>query len=241
MLSPVINLQGTKQTLTTQGRSGAASPRAVASERSLDVVMSAAYFAIGFAPITALAISLIGFLSLSISAWVVVLPAAGFGLLLGVCFPRYGALALKGFGIGIIAVTLYDCTRAPFIVLGIWGDFIPNIGKWLLGSPQPNWLVGYLYRYLGDGGGMGMAFTMAYSLLRPRLRCWLAAIGYGLAVWGCLMLTLLLAPHGQDLMFRLTPVSFALSLLGHVVYGATLGVILTRSLRRSQRPQEGSK
>jgi hypothetical protein len=39
-------------------------------------------------------------------------------------------------------------------------------------------------------------------------------------------------------MFRLTPVSFALSLLGHVVYGATLGVILTRSLTRSQGRQE---
>jgi hypothetical protein len=144
-----------------------------ASDRSLNAIMSAAYFAIGFAPITALAISLIGWLPLSVSAWLVVGPAAVGGLLLGVSFPRYGRLALTGFGIGIAAVACYDGVRAPFILLGIWGDFIPNIGKWLLGSPQPNWLVGYLYRYVGDGGGMGMAFTVAYSLLRPRLRCWL--------------------------------------------------------------------
>jgi Family of unknown function (DUF6789) len=224
MVSSVIRPHGVTQPL---GQSRA-TPRHGARGRLLDLLMCAAYFAIGFAPITALAVSLMGWLSLSASAWVVVAPAAGLGLLLGACFPRYGALALKGFGVGIIAVALYDCTRAPFILLGIWGDFIPNIGKWLLDSAQPNWLVGYLYRYLGDGGGMGMAFTVAYSLLRPHIRCWLAAIGYGVAIWGCLMLTLVLAPHGQELMFQLTPVSFALSLLGHVAYGATIGGVLTR-------------
>jgi hypothetical protein len=234
MLSPTLKLPGAPPTLPARKEHSATiPPRAVAGNRFANLVMSAAYFAIGFAPITALAISLMGFLPLSESVWIVVAPAAGLGLLLGVCFPRYGALALKGFGIGIIAVALYDCTRAPFIALGMWGDFIPNIGKWLLNSPEPNWLVGYLYRYLGDGGGMGMAFTVAYTLLRPRLCCWLAAIGYGVGIWGCLMLTLLLAPDGQDLMFRLTPTSFALSLLGHVVYGAAIGVMLTTMLRRS--------
>jgi hypothetical protein len=201
------------------------------------MLMSAAYFTIGFAPITALAISLMGWLPLSISAPLMVGPAAALGLLLGVIFPRYGWLALKGFGIGVVAVACYDALRVPFIVLGIWGDFIPNIGKWLLNSPNPNWWVGYLYRYVGDGGGMGMAFVVAYALLRPKVRCWLAAIGFGITVWGCLMLTLLLAPGGQDLMFRLTPVSFTLSLLGHAVYGAAIGVTLTYLLRRSQRSQ----
>ncbi len=238
MFSHGANLHRPTHMLSVQGRSGVLPPHALVSGRSSDMIMSAAYFAIGFAPITALAISLVGLLPLTVSAWAVVAPAAGLGLLLGVRFPGYGALALKGFGIGIVAVTVYDCTRAPFIVLGIWGDFIPNIGKWLLGSPQPNWLVGYLYRYVGDGGGMGMAFTVVYSLLRPHLRCWLVAIGYGLAIWGCLMLTLLLAPDGQELMFRLTPISVTLSLLGHVVYGTTIGVLLTRLLRRSQRPEQ---
>jgi hypothetical protein len=199
--------------------------------------MSAAYFAIGFAPITALAISLLGWLPLSICAPLMLGPAAAIGLLLGVIFPCYGWLALKGFGIGVVAVACYDGLRLPFILLGIWGDFIPNIGKWLLASPQPNWWVGYLYRYVGDGGGMGMAFVVAYSLLQPRMRCWLAATGFGIGVWGCLLVTLMLAPDGQELMFRLTPVSFTLSLLGHVVYGATIGAMLTHLLRRSQRFQ----
>jgi hypothetical protein len=54
------------------------------------------------------------------------------------------------------------------------------------------------------------------------------------------MATLLLAPEGQELMFRLTPVSFGLSLLGHVVYGATIGVLLTRHLTRTRSRRNGS-
>src|SRR5262245_38974075 len=131
--------------------------RAVALVRSwqLDAILGAAYFAIGFAPIAALAISLMGFLPLSVSAPALVGPAAALGLVLGLRFPRYGALALKGFAIGVAAVTIYDAMRVPLILLGLWGDFIPNIGKWLLDSPNPNALVGYIYRYMGDGGGMG--------------------------------------------------------------------------------------
>jgi hypothetical protein len=208
----------------------------MASQQRLNLTMSAVYFAVGFAPITALAISLMGWLPLSISAPLIVGPAAVIGLLLGVIFPRYGHLALKGFCVGVVAVACYDGLRVPFILLGIWGDFIPNIGKWLLDSPHPNWAVGYLYRYVGDGGGMGMAFVAAYSLLRPKVRCWLAATGFGIAIWGCLMLTLVLAPNGQELMFRLTPISFTLSLLGHVVYGVTIGVTLTLLLERERLP-----
>jgi len=243
MLSPAIKLQGNPHSVRTRmarGYRGKVAHSTETSQHHLNLLMSAAYFAIGFAPITALAISLMGWLPLSISAPILVGPAAALGLLLGVIFPRYGGLALKGFGIGVVAVTCYDGLRLPFILLGIWGDFIPNIGKWLLASSQPNWWVGYLYRYVGDGGGMGMAFVVAYTLLQPRVRCWLAATGFGIAVWGCLMVTLLLAPDGQALMFRLTPVSFTLSLLGHVVYGAAIGAMLTHLLRRSQRSQHAS-
>jgi hypothetical protein len=191
-----------------------------------DWLLSAAYFAIGFTPIAALAISLLGLLPLTIAAPALVVPALVLGIVLGVRFPHHGRLALQGFGIGVLAVALYDGTRVPFILAGVWGDFIPNIGKWLLGSAEPNLVVGYLYRYVGDGGGMGMAFTVAFCLLRPRLGYMQAAIGYGLAIWCCLLLTLLLAPHGQQLMFRLTPTSLGLSLLGHLVYGAAIGAML---------------
>src|SRR5262245_49619538 len=85
----------------------------------VDLLVSAIYFAIGFAPITALAISLFGFLPLSVSALALVFPAAVLGLALGCAFPQYGRLALKGFLMGVIAVAIYDAVRAPFIVLGV--------------------------------------------------------------------------------------------------------------------------
>ncbi|MEU6239497.1 hypothetical protein [Kitasatospora sp. NPDC047058] len=44
--------------------------------------------------------------------------------------------------------------------------------------------------------------------------------------------TLLFAPHGQALLFRLTPATLAVSLAGHLVYGGVLGWTLGRLDRR---------
>src|SRR5207302_2164634 len=105
------------------------------------------YFAIGFSPITALAMATIGLLPLYVAALIIVVPSVVLGIGLAFLFPNYGKLALKGLFIGLIAVFLYDCMRVPFILAGVWGDFIPKIGSWLLNTSQPNWLVGYAWRY----------------------------------------------------------------------------------------------
>lgn len=195
-------------------------------EKHLDVCMSLAYFAIGFSPITALAIAIIGLLPLSVTALVMVLPCVVLSMGLAVVFPSYGKLALKGLVIGLIAVFLYDCMRVPFIIAGVWGDFIPKISLWLLATSQPNWGVGYVWRYLGDGGFMGMAFTVAYCVFKPRVDNRVAALGFGIAIWFCLVGTLLLAPHGQEMLFKLTSITLSLSLLGHLIYGASIGILL---------------
>jgi hypothetical protein len=39
--------------------------------------------------------------------------------------------------------------RWTFVALGLWGDFIPNIGGWLNGTGQPDWVLGYAFRWLG--------------------------------------------------------------------------------------------
>src|SRR5215469_15059349 len=196
------------------------------SGKRLDVFMSLAYFVIGFSPITALAIAIIGFLPLSLIALIMVVPSLMLGIGLAVRFPSYGKLALKGLLIGLIAVFLYDCMRVPFILAGIWGDFIPKISTWLLPTSQPNWIVGYVWRYLGDGGFMGMAFTVAYGALKPRVRVRTAALGFGIAIWFCLLATLILAPHGQAMLFKLTLTTLSLSFLGHLIYGASIGMLL---------------
>ena len=115
--------------------------------------------------------------------------------------------------------------RVPFIIAGVWGDFIPKINMWLFNTSHPNWVVGYVWRYLGDGGFMGMAFTVGYGVLKPRVNSRLAGLAFGIAIWGCLVLTLLLAPHGQEMLFKLTLTTLSLSLLGHIIYGLALGIL----------------
>ena len=190
----------------------------------LNVFMSATFFVIGFSPITALAIAIIGLLPLYVTTLTLVLPATVLGIFLALRFPAYGRMALQGLILGLIAVFLYDCMRIPFILTGVWGDFIPKINMWLFNTTQPNWLVGYIWRYLGDGGYMGMAFAMSYGLLKPRVGSRIAGLGFGLAIWVCLILTLVIAPHGQAMLFKLTITTVSLSLLGHIIYGLALGI-----------------
>ena len=84
-----------------------------------DVFIGVAYFAIGFSPITALAIAIISVLPLPVTTLSFVLPAALLGTGLALRFPAYGKLALKGLMIGLVAVFLYDCMRMPFIMAGV--------------------------------------------------------------------------------------------------------------------------
>ncbi len=72
---------------------------------------------------------------------------------------------------------------------------------------------------------MGMAFTVAYGALKPRLGVRTAALGFGVAIWLCLVGTLILAPHGQAMLFTLTLTTLSLSFLGHLIYGAAIGTI----------------
>jgi hypothetical protein len=203
------------------------------SEKPLDVFMSIAYFVIGFSPITALALAIMGVLPLGTTTLLFVLPSTVVGIGLALRFPWYGKLALKGLLIGLVAVFLYDCMRVPFILTGAWGDFIPHINMWLFNTSEPNWMVGYIWRYVGDGGFMGMAFTVAYCVLKPRVSVRIATVGFGVAIWLCLILTLLLAPHGQEMLFKLTVTTTTLSLLGHIIYGFSIGLLLPYVYRNS--------
>jgi hypothetical protein len=143
--------------------------------------------------------------------------------------------------IGLIAVFLYDCMRVPFIIAGVWGDFIPKINMWLFNTPQPNWVVGYIWRYLGDGGFMGMAFMVGYCVLKPRVDSRIAGVGFGLAIWLCLVGTLVLAPHGQEMLFKLTLTTLSLSLLGHLIYGAAIGILIPYVCRETLTGAEPGK
>jgi hypothetical protein len=195
------------------------------SLRQQHIYMSLVFFAVGFSAITALAIAIIGWLPLDTAGYVFVWPSLVTWLVLGILYPKYGKLALKGFIIGMLACLFYDCMRFTSIALGLWGDFIPRIGMWLLHTNKPDWVIGYIWRYVGDGGFMSVAFVMGYYLLKPKLDVRVAALAFGIAIWVCLIGTILLAPHGTEMLFPLTPVTFSLSLLGHIIYGLSIGYL----------------
>jgi hypothetical protein len=153
--------------------------------------------------------------------------------------PGYRTIAISGFIFGLVAVTLYDLFRLPFILAGLWPDFIPHIGTWLINDGNPHPVVGYLYRYIGDGGGLGMGFVALYPFLKQLTgNSVIGGLVYGVGIWCGLIATLLVAPHGQEYLFRITPLSLTLSLSGHLVYGGVLGILIgsvrARALMRIQ-------
>lgn len=197
-------------------------------------IAAAIIFCIGFTPITALAFALMGICSLSLGTLILVVPAITLALTLGCYHGDHGKLMRRGYLMGIIAVACYDCVRIPFTMMGWMGDFIPQIGGMLTGDGDPHAVIGYLWRYLGNGGGMGMAFVCAYALLRHRflllrlLGGLKSALLFGCFVWACLIVTLLLSPHGEEVMFAITPISLLLSLIGHLVFGGALGCLVRK-------------
>jgi hypothetical protein len=178
----------------------------------------------GFLPVLTIVLNGLGIITLQHASLVIVLPAFLWSALMGAWFPATGRVAFTGWCAGIIAVTVYDASRIPFM-LGGWPDFIPRIGNWLLDSDNAPAGVGYMWRYIGNGGGMGMAFFLFLSVIPPRRNLIRTCIVYGLFIFSCLMITLLLVPGAQDTMFRITLLSFSGSLTGHIVYGMMLGIL----------------
>ncbi len=179
----------------------------------------------GFAPILALALSLLEIVPLRVGGPILVGLAMVTAAIVMALEPASRHLYRRGLGAGLMAVLIYDATRLPFVIAGDWPDFIPRIGDWLLDTDDVHWTIGYLWRYLGNGAGMGLAFAAALSLVGARIGAIRSGLVYGLMIWSGLITTLLVAPDGQAKMFQLTAATIALSAIGHVVYGTTLGVI----------------
>ncbi len=188
----------------------------------------------GFFPITAIAASVLGFAPLQTSAIFCVLPAYLVILLAGISDPKAGKVILTSWLFGIIAVTIYDFSRIPFMIAG-WNDFIPKIGDWVLGTEGAHWSVGYGWRYAGNGGGMGIVFGALVTLFKPRMNLKVLGLIYGLFIYSCLMLLLVFSNQGQNLMFELTPLNVIGSAIGHIIYGLVLGTLIHRLHKRAKK------
>ncbi|MDP1803127.1 MAG: hypothetical protein Q8L81_17330 [Bacteroidota bacterium] len=178
----------------------------------------------GFFPVTSIILHCLGILPLQQCLVFLVIPVLLSFITLGVKFPAIGKTVIAGFVAGIISVFLYDLSRVPYILAG-WSDFIPKIGGWITNSDEKNAVLGYTWRYIGNGGGMGVAFFILISQLKNQKQLILKGLLYGLFIFTGLMLTLFFFEQTQAMMFKITPVSFTGSITGHIIYGTVLGIL----------------
>jgi hypothetical protein len=187
------------------------------------------HLAVASIPVLAISADVFGWVSLGTVAVFVMAPLAIALVLLVARRQAPGdRLLLAGFVSGLVACAAYDAFRLPTIYgLHLWGDFFGSVGGWATGTSS-NFAVGYLWRYVGDGGGIAVAFfALAATLSAGRLSK-RSVVGLGVAyavfpVWTGLVLTDALAPAGHAL-FPLTTTTLLLSLGGHLIYGTVLGL-----------------
>jgi hypothetical protein len=176
---------------------------------------------VGFVPVTLIAATAFGVSDLRWLALHVLLPAL---VVASAVARRDRSIAADVRGAlvaGMAATAFYDTYRFAFLALGLVPkDPIPHIGSAL--GLEPAWMFGYLWRYVGNGGGLAVAFVLL------GFRGARAGIAYGLFVCSGLLVTLVASPHGQEMLFPLTGATIVMAVGGHIIYGAVLG-----SLRNS--------
>ncbi|MGH3924551.1 MAG: hypothetical protein ACRDTT_17110 [Pseudonocardiaceae bacterium] len=193
------------------------------SQRTGRLVLAGA----GFVPVSLVAVSCFGLFGLRDMALYVLLPAL---LLTAVCLARWRPsrdIVAQGLLAGLVATAMFDLLRFGFLWLGLTeGDPIPHIGEAL--RLQPAWLAGYVWRYLGNGTGLAVAFV-ALGLRGMR-----TGVLYGLFVCAGLLVTLLVSPLGEELLYPLSAPSIVMFTGGHLVYGAVLGSLVAKRIQRSE-------
>jgi len=181
-------------------------------------------FIAGMLPISSVALHALGWVTIR---WMII---PNIIMMSVCCFHLFNSAQLyklirNGWISGLVAVLLYDMSRIPFIYAG-WDDFIPGLGGWLSGT-QENFTIGYLWRYFGNGAGLGIGFAILNYVFSFRK---LIAVGlvYGIGVFLMLDIVLLLSENAQEMMFKLTPLTITGSLVGHATYGLVLGVMMKK-------------
>ena len=191
----------------------------------------------GGLPVLSITAQVFGVIDMGTAARYLDLPLVLLAVALMVRRSTEGMWAARGVVAGLVAVTAYDMVRLPFVAAHIWPDFFAQVGSWVIdGNGTQNLAVGYLWRYLGDGGGIAIAFFLGAAVLRLRTHIVAWAVGYGVFVWAGLIFTVAVPADGERLLFDLTPTSLCLSLVGHLVYGATLGACYRYAVARFGAP-----
>ncbi|HEY2959877.1 MAG TPA: hypothetical protein VGM21_16980 [Actinomycetota bacterium] len=182
------------------------------------------FLALGYASIGPLAAAYSEVLPLPYGARLILLPAVLLSILVGFRHKQWGRRALVGWLAGVAATGIYDVLRLSLYKFGYWDDPIPGIGRLMLDDPNASAIWGYVWRFGGNGAGMGMAFAM---LPWRGIR---SGIVYGTSICFGLFAVLALAPVAQQHFFPLNLKTAVGALAGHWVYGAVLGYLTSVSL-----------
>lgn len=193
-------------------------------------------------PILAISVEVFGLLPQSGITLVTISLVALLATLIAFAPHRIDMIVGRGLIAGMVACIVYDAARLFAVhVLGLMGDFIPVMGSFVTGEPDTagSAAVGYVYRYLGDAGGLGVAFfVVAYAIGIDRWKnvyAVLAAIAFGVfPTWAGLMATVALSPNGEERMFPLNTATVIITLLGHVIFGLFLGLAFLKAPRGDQ-------
>lgn len=190
-------------------------------------------------PILAIPADVSGLVPQSTSSVAVIVLLAVLGTLVVFAPHRIDMIVGRGLIAGMVATIVYDGARLFAVhVLGLMGDFIPVMGSFVTGEPDTTGAaaVGYVWRYIGDGGGLGVAFfVVAFALGIDRWKnvyAVLASVAFAVfPTWAGLMATVAVLPRGEEMMFDLNPATFIITLVGHLIFGLFLGLAFLKAPR----------
>lgn len=188
-----------------------------------------AFMVLGPSAVLGLSIAYAQLLPLRVVFVLYVLPAYLLMIALGIMYPEWGKRALAGFAAGILATIMYDIVRLILMVgLGLV-DPIPHIATLWLGTgidaTGAYWWVGYLWRFFGNGAGLGIV----YSMLPKWFYNMKGGLIYGEMVGTGMLAVLFFFPVAQFHLFILNGVTFVNGAIGHWAYGLTIGWIFSKS------------
>ena len=204
-----------------------------------DIARIALILLLASMPILAISVEVFGLASQSSLTLVTIVLVALLAILITFAPHRIDMIVGRGLIAGMVACIVYDGARLFAVhVLGLMGDFIPVMGSFVTGEPNTagSAAVGYVYRYIGDAGGLGVAFfVVAFALGIDRWKniyAVLAAVGFAVfPTWAGLMATVALSPNGEERMFPLNTATVIITLVGHLIFGLFLGLAFLKAPR----------
>lgn len=156
---------------------------------------------------------------------------------------KLARMVLLGAVAGLLAAVAYDLFRVPFVWSREWhlASFIPPLklfkvfprfGAMILGQPleQPQYstaahIVGWTYHF-SNGATFGIMYVAVIGEAARRHWSWAVVMAVGLE------LGMLLTPYPGVFGIRVTPIFIAVTLTAHLIFGAALGLYVSRNSER---------